>query len=1305
MLSNLPTEIFNNVPMTCWRSIGESYLYCVNTLTEWKAFYEILAQQKLVACDTETTGFQWFKDHEVIGLSFGWKDQHFYIPLRHSASVQEGPQEAQIDILDIKDDLIEFFSDKTKSTIWHNCMHASSEVLLADGTKMKIDKMVKDKHPGPVLCLNEETGQLESKRVVNWLKGDLRPNEEWLRISFASKGVVSCTIDHEIITSRGRVTADSLMPGDKVVTALPNLAGLRSFLFGTLLGDASISLQKTAKAKTPHITIAHCIEDLAYVEWKRSILSSLCPSTIVISKNNRGFGKPTGQLSKFTTSTDARLHDIFATVAPTGTKSLNVDWIAAVDVPAVAMWYCDAGHIESGNYPVITSTVPASLREALANKLNNLGFSIRYRDVEGAGEDVCRIYLSSGSPTPVWDLLCPWIPACMARKTPVGSVVATADWNLFDTSLFAETVASITPLFQKNGRDGISRKFQKAREYCIAVEDNKNFFVNAGFCVSNCKFDMHFYKREGIDILCKIHDTRILWHFFDENAPGALKVIASGWKDELGRWHKGIVDGAASVKEKQLSEWRTRESRLRRDLFRKLVMAEADIRCKQIEFQHMKRNELKKHIAKELVDHEYAKSGKEDIHYGFIPISLMTEYAALDTYLTYRVYEYCVRNITWTQGLTALYKNEMNLLLALFEAEEHGMRVSRAHLMDTGRILDERIAELTTIIKAELGDINLKSVQQLAEALQDKGVKLTKATESTAHLDDDDEDKKYVLDKKVLEKLKSKHEIVKAILSLREVLKTKNTYVDGILEKINDEDVLHCSFNQNVATGRMSSQDPNLQNIPARNKSIRKAFVPWNDEYIYVFADYSQIEVRLTAHYSQDPLLLDAYRKNQDVHTRTFCEMWGLDVEEVSEILKDENHPMYKEYSALRGVAKRINFGIIYGVGAPGLSEQIERPSKYKDASDDEWVGVCQGYIDQYLDKYIGVRQFVAQGKALVARDLQVTNYFGRVRHLPHANIAKVSRDKTLRWMEARAARQGVNFLVQGCQDPSAPVLTTQGYVPLNKLEELGKPPLVTYTGTEENYTVLDTGEKESVEVVTSISTGICSTEHKFFVLDPATMDLEFKSICDLTVGQQVVAIADDVYFPDPKKQNFVPHDLVAALCTVLKRNEYFVKLPTFTKRWVCLSTVAIKTARKCTRERALNLLDLVGAEEPNLRDLLKLDWATILEINPKGVLPTMDLELHGEDHSYICRGLVQHNTAADLFKVAVVRIRNILKGKKSKLVNFVHDEVQIYMHKSEMDLLPAIKKAMEDWKFAIDIIAEFSYSETSWGDKKSLHF
>lgn len=605
----------------------------------------------------------------------------------------------------------------------------------------------------------------------------------------------------------------------------------------------------------------------------------------------------------------------------------------------------------------------------------------------------------------------------------------------------------------------------------------------------NAKFDMHFYAREGIQIKCKIQDTRILWHFFDENAPGRLKTIASGWKDELGRVHKGLVDGAANIKEKELDDWRSKESKARREAFRKLVMAEADLLEKSIEHQGKTRNQLKKWIAEvgPLAKHPYAVSGKEEIDYSYIPVSLMTEYAALDTFLTYKVYEYTVKNIKWTNALSALYKNEMSLLRVLFDAEEHGVRVDRMLLVDAGKKFDEEMVALRASITSRLGDINLQSTKQLADSLLGSGVKLTKTTDAST-----EEEPKFALDKKVLEKLKGKHDVIKDILRLREISKLKGTYVDGILGKLTDENILHCSFNQNVKTGRMSSQDPNLQNIPSRDKTIRNSFISLSDEFLYVLADYSQIEVRLTAHYSQDPLLLDAYAKNQDIHTRTFCEMFGLDIAEVQKILKDKTHPLHEEYNQLRTVAKRINFGIIYGVGAPGLSEQVERPAQYKHLSEDEWIEQCQKFIDQYLSKYVGVKRFVNQGNRLVAKNAELSNYFGRVRHLPNAKACTIMKNNKLFWMEKRAQRQGVNFLIQG--------------------------------------------------------------------------------------------------------------------------------------------------------------------------------------------------------------------TAADLFKIAVVRVAKILEGKKSKLVNFVHDEIQLYMHKSELHLLPEIKKAMEDWKFTVPIIAEFSQADPSWGQKKDLH-
>lgn len=603
----------------------------------------------------------------------------------------------------------------------------------------------------------------------------------------------------------------------------------------------------------------------------------------------------------------------------------------------------------------------------------------------------------------------------------------------------------------------------------------------------NAKFDMHFYAREGIEINCQIHDTRILWHFYDENAPGALKVIASGWKDELGRVHKGLVADNANAKETELDNWRSRESKARREAYRKLVMSTADELETTIEHQGKSRNALKKWIQENVLNnHPLARNSKEDIDYSYIPIGLMTEYAALDTFLTYKLYEFTVTKIEWTKQMQALYRNEMALLRVLFDAEEHGVRIDAEMLLNAGIQLEKDIASLKLKIAAALGDINLASTKQLADSLIEHGVKLSKTTDAST-----EDNVKYALDKKVLDKLKGKHEIIEDLINLRKFSKLKGTYVDGILAKITDSGILHCSFNQNVKTGRMSSQDPNLQNIPGEDKTIRNCFVALNDEFLYVLADYSQVEVRLTAHYSQDPLLLDAYAKGQDIHTRTFCEMFGYEIDFVNQVLKDKTHPQHEEFSALRTVAKRINFGIIYGVGAQGLSEQVKRPKQYKHLSDDAWVEQCQLFIDQYLAKYQGVKRFINQGNRLTLKDAQVTNYFGRVRHLPTAHATEILKDDSLYWMEKRAQRQGVNFLIQG--------------------------------------------------------------------------------------------------------------------------------------------------------------------------------------------------------------------TAADMFKIAVVRVSKILAGRKSKIVNFVHDEIQMYIHKSETHLLPAIKQAMEEWKFSVPIIAEFSQADPSWGKKKGL--
>lgn len=618
----------------------------------------------------------------------------------------------------------------------------------------------------------------------------------------------------------------------------------------------------------------------------------------------------------------------------------------------------------------------------------------------------------------------------------------------------------------------------------------------------NWKFDAHFYRADGIEILTPFHDTRILWHFFDENAPGALKKIASGWKDMLGRKHEGVVSSDANLSEGKLDRWRSEEARVRRTVFNAAVHeAVADLETDP-RFQSFSRKEKKdwvKDNVPAVIDHPYNGKGKEDVHYGFVPVDLMTEYAALDTYLTWCVYVHVVSAMTMGKKLQQLYINEIKLSKAILDAEEAGVKIDRRYLKQ----LDQEYLTAAEDLKAELGeqlgkDVLLSSPQQLSKAFIKAGVPLVRKTDGSASCASCQAgtcDLHFQTDARVLQKLEHEHEAVAKVLQLRTVEKLRGTYVAGILDKITDQDILHCSFNQNVKTGRMSSTNPNLQNIPGRDTSIRRAFVCPDPEYVYLFCDYSQVEVRLTAHYSQDPLLLDAYAKNQDVHTRTMCEMFGHDYTEVSIALQreDKTHPQYKEWKAYRNIAKRINFGIIYGVGAPGLSEQIPRPAQYAGLSHKQWVQVCQQYIDQYLDKYLGVKRFINEGGRTVSRYSQVENSFGRVRHLPHAKATKILGDRSKYWLEARARRQGVNFLIQG--------------------------------------------------------------------------------------------------------------------------------------------------------------------------------------------------------------------TAADLFKTAVVRVHDLLKPTESRIVNFVHDEIQIYLHQGDMRLLKEIKNVMEDFpEFTVPIITDMEFSLTNWAEKESIH-
>jgi DNA polymerase I len=254
---------------------------------------------------------------------------------------------------------------------------------------------------------------------------------------------------------------------------------------------------------------------------------------------------------------------------------------------------------------------------------------------------------------------------------------------------------------------------------------------------------------------------------------------------------------------------------------------------------------------------------------------------------------------------------ETPLIPVLSDMEIQGVKIDKDALDNYAKVLEERIKTTEAEIYRQAGkSFNIGSPKQLGDILFDhlKIVKNAKKTKT----------KQYSTSEDVLSKLAEKHPIINNILDYRSLTKLKSTYVDALPKLINpDTGRIHTSYNQAVAaTGRLSSNNPNLQNIPIRTEEgrlIRQAFVPRSEEYVLLAADYSQIELRIIAALSQDEAMLEAFNKGLDIHTATAAKVYGIPLEDVS---KD-----------MRRNAKTVNFGIVYGISAFGLSERLNIPT------------------------------------------------------------------------------------------------------------------------------------------------------------------------------------------------------------------------------------------------------------------------------------------------------------------------------------------------------------------------------------------
>lgn len=372
--------------------------------------------------------------------------------------------------------------------------------------------------------------------------------------------------------------------------------------------------------------------------------------------------------------------------------------------------------------------------------------------------------------------------------------------------------------------------------------------------------------------------------------------------------------------------------------------------------------------------------GKKQASMRTVPIEQIKEYAAEDADVTLRLKHYFAPLLK-QEGLESLFfEMEMPLIYVLAEMEATGVKLDTNALKQSSEVLSQQLSTLEESIYDLAGQsFNINSTKQVGEILFDK-LKLDEKAKKT-------KTGGYSTSEEVLEKIRSKHPIVDKLLEYRGIKKLLSTYIDALPALIHPETgKIHTSFNQAVtATGRLSSTNPNLQNIPVRDelgREIRKAFIADDDDCIFFSADYSQIELRLMAHLSNDPHMVEAFCSGADIHAATAAKIYGIPVEEVT--------------SDMRRKAKTANFGIIYGISVFGLAERLSIPR-----------AESKELIDGYFQTYPRIKEYMEESIRVAKEKGYVETLFKRKRFLPDIN----SHNAIVR---GYAERNAINAPIQG---------------------------------------------------------------------------------------------------------------------------------------------------------------------------------------------------------------------------------------------------------------------------------------------------
>ncbi|TVR69095.1 MAG: DNA polymerase I [Sphaerobacteraceae bacterium] len=378
--------------------------------------------------------------------------------------------------------------------------------------------------------------------------------------------------------------------------------------------------------------------------------------------------------------------------------------------------------------------------------------------------------------------------------------------------------------------------------------------------------------------------------------------------------------------------------------------------------------------------------GKSQITMDLTDMAEAGDYACADVESTWQLKSLLDPELEQQKQSDLFYDIEMPLIDVLIEMEKTGIALDVELLQTVSKQLTGEIGELEKEIYGHAGQtFNINSPRQMANVLFEE-LKLPAGRKTKTG---------YSVNQEVLENLRDAHDIVPLILEYRQLQKLKSTYVDALPNQVNPETGrVHTSFNQTVAaTGRLSSTDPNLQNIPVRSgigRTVRRAFIPDNnpdtcpfdEPATFLAADYSQVELRLMAHFSEDQTLLKAFQAGQDIHAATAADVFGVKLEDVS--------------SDMRRIAKTVNFGIMYGMQAYGLSRDTGMPR-----------AEAQQFIDTYFERFPGVRSYLDNTIELAKDQGYISTLFGRRRYVGDINASNFNR-------RTGAERIAINMPLQG---------------------------------------------------------------------------------------------------------------------------------------------------------------------------------------------------------------------------------------------------------------------------------------------------